>query len=272
MMTRNNFTEMRSRVSARVALMLIACLLTTIAAQAQSEGGLLLSGEVSKKIDRKWTLGMEADFRTRHDFKTVDRWSIGLAADYKLTKWLKADAGYSLLDYNMREKVEHYTSSKGNAKVHWRPSYWGFKHRFHASLTASHKFSCGLKLSLRERWQYTYRPSKEVTRWTFREDATDADMRLDDDYVRSAKGKNQLRSRLEVQWDKKRALLTPFASMELYNSWAIEKIRYTAGTDIRLDRKNSLSLFYRFQNMKNADEEDYDPDMHLIGIGYKLKF
>ena len=97
-------------------------------------------------------------------------------------------------------------------------------------------------------------------------------MRLDDDYVRSGKGKNQLRSRLQVELDKKRALFTPYVSMELFNSWAIEKIRYTAGTDIRLNKQNSLSVYYRFQNMKNVDDEDYDPDMHFLGLSYKFKF
>ena len=256
----------------RVLLVLITCHLSLLTSLAQSEGGLIIGGELEKKIDKKWSLGMEADLRTRNDFKTMDRWSIGLGVDYKLNKWLKADMGYSLLDYNMREKVEHYTTEKGNAKIHWRPSYWGVKHRFHASLTGSYKLGNGLKFSLRERWQYTYRPEKAVTRWTFREDVTDQDMRLDDDYVRSGKGKNQLRSRLQVELDKKRALFTPYVSMELYNSWAIEKIRYTAGTDIRLNKQHSLSVYYRFQNMKNVDDEDYDPDMHFLGLGYKFKF
>ena len=256
----------------RALLVLITYHLSLFTSPAQSEGGLIIGGELEKKIDRKWSLGLEADLRTRNDFKTMDRWGIGVGVDYKFSTWLKAGAGYSLLDYNMREKVEHYTTEKGNAKIHWRPSYWGVKHRFNVSLTASHKFSNGLKFSLRERWQYTYRPEKAVTRWTFREDVTDQDMRLDDDYVRSGKGKNQLRSRLQVEWDRKRALFTPFASMELYNSWAIEKIRYAVGTDIRLSKQHSLSVFYRFQDMKNVDDEDYDPDMHFLGLGYKFKF
>ena len=260
------------RALERVLLVLITCHLSLLSSMAQSEGGLVVGAEAEKKIDRQWSLGLEADFRTRNDFKTVDRWSIGVGADYKFNKWLKASAGYSLLDYNMREKVEHYTSEKGNAKIHWRPSYWGVKHRFHASLTGSYKLRNGLKFSLRERWQYTYRPEKATTRWTFREDATDPDMRLDDDYMRSGKGKNQLRSRLQVEWDRKRALFTPYASAETYHSWAIEKIRYNVGTDIRLNKQNSLSVFYRFQDMKNVDDEDYDPDMHLVGLSYKLKF
>ena len=90
--------------------------------------------------------------------------------------------------------------------------------------------------------------------------------------VRSGKGKNQLRSRLQIAYDKKRALLTPYVSVELYNKMAIEKIRYTAGCDFNITKQHSLGIFYRYQNMKNVDEDDYDPNMHYLGLGYKFKF
>ena len=253
-----------------MALSLVLCLLSHSPVRAQSEGGLLLSAGAEKKVNKDFSVSMEADFRTRNDFKTVDRWSGSLGAEYKLAKWLKADAGYTLLNSNFREKVTDYVSSKGNAKVKWRPSYWGLRHRFHASLTANRKVWGDLRLSLRERWQYTYRPSKDVERWKL--DPRDNTMEADDGYVRDGKGKNQLRSRLQLSWDKKRALFTPFASAELYHSWAIEKVRYTVGTDIRLNKQHGLSVYYRFQDMHNVDEDDYDPDMHYLGLGYKFKF
>ena len=251
-------------------LMAVALMLGARPVCAQSEGGLILSAGAEKKVNKQLSVGVEADFRTRNDFKTVDRWSGSLGADYKLAKWLKADVGYTLLNSNFREKVTEYTSSKGNDKLKWRPSYWGLRHRLHASLTANHKVWGDLRLSLRERWQYTYRPEKSVERWKL--DSSDYTMELDDDYARDGKGKNQLRSRLQLSWDKKRALLTPFASAEFYHSWAIEKVRYTVGTDIRLNKQHGLSLFYRFQDMHNVDEDDYDPNMHYLGVGYKLKF
>ena len=60
--------------------------------------------------------------------------------------------------------------------------------------------------------------------------------------------------------------------IELYNSWGIEKIRYNIGTDLRLSKQHNLSIYYRYQDMKHADADDYDPDMHYIGVGYKFKF
>ncbi len=229
---------------------------------AQSEGGLIVGAEAEKKINKQFSISVEGDMRTRNNFKTMDRWSLGLGASYKFNKWLKADAGYTFLNYNFREKISYKSSGDYN---NWRPSYWGAKHRFYASLTGSYKFSNNIKLALRERWQYTYRPEKTVERWDF-------DNEWWEDKVRSGKGKNQLRSRFEISYDKKRAFFTPYASVELYNAWAIEKIRYTVGADFRLSKQHSIGAYYRFQNMKNVDEDDYDPNMHYIGVGYKFKF
>lgn len=229
--------------------------------RAQSEGGLLMELGAEKKINKKLTVGVEADLRTRNNFKTMDRWSLGIGADYKLTKWLKASAGYTMLHTHFREGISMNSSGLYN---NWRPSYWGVRHRFHASLTGSYKFSNNIKLSLRERWQYTYRPEKSVERWDF-------DNSQWETITRSGKGKNQLRSRLQVSYDKKRALVEPYASVELYNSWAIEKVRYTVGADFHLSKQHTVGAFYRFQK-QHAGSEDNDPDMHYLGIGYNFKF
>lgn len=243
---------------AAAALILTSALPMT----AQSEGGLYMSVEAEKKIDKKLSVSLEAATRSRNNFKTMDRWSLDLGAEYKLNKWLKAEAGYMLIDQNNREKINYKTTGAYDT---WRPSYWSIKHRVYAGLTGSYKFSNNIKLSLRERWQYTYRPEKTVQRWDFDDEAWK-------DKVRTGKGKNQLRSRFEIAYDKKRALFTLYGNVELYNAWGIEKIRYTVGTDIHLSKQHQLGIFYRFQDMKQVDADEYDPNMHYIGIGYKFKF
>ena len=235
--------------------------LSFLTASAQSEGGLLLGAEADKKVNKELSVSLEAELRTRNNFKTMDRWVVGLGAQYKLTNWLKADAGYTFLNTNFRENISYKASGAYN---NWRPSYWGVRHRFYASLAGSYKFSNNIKLELRERWQYTYRPEKTVQRWDF-------DNSWWEDKACSGKAKNQLRSRFEISYDRKRAFFTPFASIELYNSWGIEKIRYNIGTDLRLSKQHNLSIYYRYQNMKHVDDDDYEPDMHYIGIGYKFK-
>lgn len=236
-------------------------LLTSIPLMAQTESGLIVTAEAEKKIGKRLTLGLEAEMRTRNNLRTMDRWAFGVGAGYKLNKWLRADAGYDLLNSHFREDYNYKSSGAVNT---WRPSYWGVKHRVHASLTGSYRFN-DIKLSLRERWQYTYRPEKTVQRWDYDDEAWE-------DKVRTALSKNQLRSRLQVEYAPKNALLTPYANVELYHSWGIEKIRYTVGTDIQLGKQHSLGVFYRYQDMKNVDADDYDPNMHYFGVGYKFKF
>ena len=229
---------------------------------AQSEAGLWMELGAEKKLSKKFSLGLEADLRTRNNLKTMDRWSVGLSAEYKPVKYLKLDAGYTLMNNNFREDISYHTDGSYN---NWRPSYWGIRHRLNASITGTYKFQNNLRISLRERWQYTYRPEKTVTRWDF-------DNSYWEDKVRSGKGKNQLRSRLQLEYDKKGALFTPYANIEFYNAWNVEKIRYTIGTDYNLSKQHTFSLFYRYQDMKNVDADEYDPNMHYIGVGYKFKF
>ena len=244
---------------------LLAALSTPIL--AQSETGLLLGVEAEKKLTKQMSASVEADFRTRNNFKTVDRWSTSLVFDYKLAKWLKADAGYTFLYGNNREKI---------TVDYWRPCYWGIRHRVNVSLTGSYKLSKSIRLSLREGWQYTYRPETDTERYYFEDYGADVWAGMDGwtsvDKVRKGKGKNQLRSRLRIDYDKKKSTLQPYAAVEFYNSLGIEKIRYTVGMDIKLNKQHSFEVFYRFQDVKHVDEEDYDPDMHYIGAGYKFKF
>ena len=238
--------------------------LLSTAASAQSEGALSIGAEAEKKLSRQASVSVEGDFRSRNDFKTADRWSLSAGASYKLGKNLKAAAAYQLIWRNNRESLSYNTTDGAvTGYNNWRPSYWGVNHRLSASLTGSHKVH-DIRFSLRERWQYTYRPSKDVERWDF-------DNAKWETKTRSGKGKNVLRSRLQAEYSKKKARLLPFASIEAYNSWAVDKVRYTIGTDYKLNKQHSLSLYYRFQDAMSDDDLDYDPNIHLVGLSYTIK-
>jgi len=235
----------------------------TLMASAQSDDfGMYYELGAEKKLNKKWSVGLEGEFRTRNNTKTADRWSAGVNAEYKIVKGLKASAGYNFLYDNNAEQL----TWKNELPNKWTPSYWGVRHRFNLQLQGSVALG-NFNLSLRERWQYTYRPEKTVERWDF-------DNAHWEDKVRSGKGKHQLRSRLQVSYDKKRGTVEPYASIELYNSWSIEKIRYTIGADWKLSKQHILGAYYLFQKRHNADTEmdDDEPDMHWLGIAYKFKF
>ena len=137
------------------SLLLLLCVALFPTLSHADDAGLVASIEASHKFSKRLSGGLEMEFRSRNDFRTADRVSLGGDVSYKLLPWLKASAGYSLLIDNNRETLTY--QDDGVSYNNWRPSYWGLRHRFNVSLTASRKIR-RVEVSLRERWQYTYRP------------------------------------------------------------------------------------------------------------------
>ena len=259
--------------------------------------GIWSEVNVEKKINRQLTIDGGVELRTRDNVSEVDRWSGSIGADYKLTNWLKASISYSLLyDNNDKEKSTWgVTSKKGYPKLKYtHATYWGIRHRFNLSLTASKSFG-NLSLSLRERWQYTYRPEKTVSRWFERweyriveedevinEYATyvydnDGTLLREEEYLPgcedhtyNGKGKNVWRNRLQAKYKVNR-MWRPYVAAETFVAGGgFDKLRMGAGTEIRLTKKHWLDVKYLFQ--KAYDDDDDEGNRHVIGIGYTYKF
>lgn len=240
-------------------LLIVAAMVLPLCGFAQTEGGddfgTVLSVEGTHRFNKKFSVEAEVEMRTRDDVKTVDRWSGGVQASYKMLSWLKASAGYTYLEDN---------NEKYNDSMSKKAEYWGPRHRFNVSLTGSWRVG-NFDLSLRERWQYTYRPEMTVDRIRMSDGAV-----LEDDKTYSGKGKNVLRSRASVEYKIQDFPITPFVSVEAFNAWKLEKIRYTAGGEYKINKKNTVELYYRYQHVNDDSEEE--PNRHVIGLGYKFRF
>ena len=243
---------------------LIACLLLLLNAaflptpSLADDAGLVASIEASHKFSKKLSATVDLEFRSRNDFRTADRVSLGGDVSYKLLPWLKASAGYTLLVDNNREDLTF--QDDGVSYNNWRPSYWGVRHRFNVSLTGSHKIR-RVEVSLRERWQYTYRPSKIIDNFDFDEGEWE-------DYEVRGKGKNVLRSRLQLEWDIPKCKFDPFASVEFHTTRDLEKTRFIMGVSHSVKKKHEFKLYYRYQVSGSSNE----PDIHMLGMGYSYKF
>lgn len=235
------------------SLLGIACLLPT-AAKAQS---LWTSIELDKNLSSKIGVYAEGEYRTYDQFNGTDRWAGTVGMNYKALPFLKMSAGYT----GIYQRVKTEITKKGNIVL----SYWQPKHRAFFSLTGSYKIG-RFELSLRERYQYTYRPNQYVTKYD-----SDGVTRKADEEVKT-KNSHSLRSRLEVEYNIRKCKFTPYASCELYNSltdgFATEKTRWTIGSSYKINKKNSVNLYYRYINESDDDEDGG----HIIGIGYKHKF
>ena len=248
----------RSKRKQLIACILLLCSALLPTLSHADDGGLVASIEASHKFSKKLSTGIEAEFRSRNNFRTADRVSISADVSYKLLSWLKVSGGYCLLIDNNREKLTY--QDDGVTYNNWRPSYWGLRHRFNVSLTGSYKIR-RVELSLRERWQYTYRPSKLTDNFDF------DNAEWEDDEVKG-KGKNVLRSRLQLEWDIPKCKLDPFASVEFHTTRDLEKTRFIVGSNYSVQKKHNFKLYYRYQVSGSSDE----PNIHMLGMGYTYKF
>ena len=240
--------------SIKSGLVLAALLLASAEVRAEGDDfGIWTEANVEKKISRNLSVDGGVEMRTRDHVKTVDRWSGSIGASYKLTDWLKASAGYTLL-YDNNEKWNDKQTKVAN--------FWGTRHRFNVSLTGSVDFG-NLSVSLRERWQYTYRPEKTVER-------TKVSNGKVEEKTYNGKGKNVWRNRLQLKY-KVSSLWRPYINGETYVAGSgMDKYRLAAGTEIRLSKKHSFDLKYMFQKSCSDDEEE--GNRHIIGVGYTFKF
>lgn len=126
--------EMSMKKSIRKVFMTLLVLSFAIpsVAQGNSETGLWTSIEVEKKLDERFSVAGEAELRFHHNLRKADRWSVAGGVEYKLSEWLKVDAGYKFISsYNAAE-----TKMKDNGKdiLKRTASYGDSRHRLYASV------------------------------------------------------------------------------------------------------------------------------------------
>ena len=224
----------------------------------QSDFGVWATVGADKKLSKQWSVAGELGLRTRDNSKEMDRYHLGLEADYKPWKFLKMTVGYNFLYDNRSEKVTYHKDGTENKIT---PAYWWPRHRFLLGVTGSYSLG-NLDLSLREMYQYTYRPKASGKKY-------DTDTKEWEDV--KSKSQHQLRSRFQMAYNIGKSPFKPFGSVEMYHGeGGLQKTRYTLGTDIALSKRHSLKVYYRYQDLRVNDDDDLD--LHVLGIGYKYKF
>lgn len=280
----------------------IACLLLAAATMvAQSDFGVWTSIEGSTKLNKQLELSLEGEYRTQENSASTERIATGIILSYKNKKvpFLKADVGYSVMSmHGLGETaIKYRTDDDGNYELdddgniilkHMNVDapYWYTRHRATASLTGSVKWG-RFKFSLRERYQFTHRMRSycDRERWyydPYHAIAGTPEFYIDDDpesedysYMtddKKSKSDHKLRSRLSVSYDIKKCPFEPFAEVELYNeldnAFAFNKIRYTVGTEYKINKEHKLTLYYRYQDYTDIDEVS----AHILGISYAFEF
>lgn len=279
-------------------ILLIATLLLPAVLNAQwtDEYGTWISVGAKKSLGTQWSLGLEAEYRAQDN----SRWAVGLDAGYKLNKYIKFGAGYTLL-YNRKpeeltcknqgdpEADDNYTIGYNIKKAHCYP-----RHRFVVEAIADKRFWKWFRISLRERYQFTYRPTINIEKFKFREyhskvydfdedwnPITNWDVSKSEETEcepKESQTTQLLRSRLKLEVDKKGWKFAPFASAELCNSvrvgdrFDVDKVRTTVGTSYKLNKQHEFTLGYVLTFVFNDDDEKPNNRIHAVSVGYNFKF
>ncbi len=278
------------KLTKRLLLLFIAnCMMGNYASAQdtyENDFGTWLELGAKKNLSQQWSMNVDAELRTADNSTTVDRISIGLSGTYKLNKYVKFSAGYTFLNGYKPDKTkqgkEEYDIN-GNLLVYrerFTPGHWTNRHRFYIDISPDIKLGRVWRISLRERYQYTFTPLQHHmrdTRWYELENGSyeldDAISVLDERQTDPSEHKHVLRSRIKLEYDKKHLDWTPFVSIEAHNnlreSMHMRQLRAIAGTEYKINSNHSVGAAYVF----TRENEDGDKELfHALNISYNYKF
>lgn len=277
-----------------VAAFLLAFACTTWVEAQSDDFGLDFSASAEKKLAKGVDFSLEGEARTQDNTRKIERWTIGgtfgmrlfQTADKKFS--LKASAGWKYMwRYNLAEITDKYdentifTPDGTVTESYWKgynekSSYWRNRHRTSIGLGASYKLNKRWSFSLKETFQYTHfcKASATVNKFRLEDEEPGESIKLKETSSKVYEGKDRtvLRSKLTAQYNIRHCPVNPYASAD-YGcglNYTTNKWKFTVGTDINIskNKQHKLDVFYRFI----TEDDDEDPNGHLIGIGYQFKF
>ncbi len=219
------------------------CCLQTIFAQRENFGSWT-SIAVDKKLN-KFEIGAETEFRTIYAFRLMDRWSLGLNADYDLSKTFKVGAGYQLMN-KLDKKYLNYQ----------------LRNRFNVSATGKLKFN-DISISLRERVQTTIKDESN----RLKEDGTIDTYKMNPEW--------SWRNRLVLSYNIPNFKITPSLSAESFyqlnhpDANRFENMRYQLAFDYKINKRNHIEIY----GVINSELESEDANgKYILGVAYKYSF
>ena len=265
------------------ALFMLAPVCGASAQSVNDSYGIWATFEASKKINKKFKVVGDVELRTTNFVKDIERATIGAKVEYKAFKWLKTNVGYSFM-YTQKPETKSFKDpvedEEGNVFHEYNidHAYWTIRNRVYATISGEYKVG-RFEFGLRERLQYTRTNSTTIDETKYRYDlGEDPLFSIDDNEwvittepeIKETKHNLTLRSRLNVKYDIPNCKVNPFASVELYtrlDEWkGCDKLRYRIGASYKINKKNSISLYYLYQQVNDDDE----PGGHAIGLEYSI--
>lgn len=216
-----------------------------------------------------------------------ERIGIGAGLGYKIINTkkfdLKASAGFEYI--RQAKPTELKYKKDGTLKVTFRTPF--DRTRTSLGLGASFKPNKRWTFSLKETVQYNHYAAYTRQTCEFDKKMKDGEIyynynknaswvdnyEVADDYdekPHAAKDRFVLRNKLTIKYDIRHSIFTPYASCD-YGcglNYTTNKWKLAAGTEIKFTKQHNLDVFYRYQ----TEDDDDEPNGHLLGIGYTFKF
>ncbi len=263
-------------------MFMLAPLCNANAQSNEDEFGIWATVEASKKINKKFKVVGDAEFRTYDFVNNVERAAIGVKLEYKILKWLKSNVGYQFHykhnpeETSIKDPVYDEEGNFAGNEYNIDNDYWVIRNRVYATISGEYKVG-RFEFGLRERLQYTHTGSATTDETKYRYDlGMDPLLSTEDNEwlattepeFKDAKHNLTLRSRLNVKYDIRNCKINPFASVELYtrlDEWkGYDKLRYRLGASYKINKDNSISLYYLFEDVNGG------ANGHAIGFEYSI--
>ena len=288
----------------RSFLSLMAFALASVSVFAQSDDfGVDISVGAEKEILPDLELSVEADMRTQENSERIERYVLGAELGYKFlntkTFDMKVSGGF---EYMWNQKMAESKTAKtpypftqldelGNPILdaqgvpmpdtryrdyNVNERYWRNRHRTSLGLSATYSPNKRWSFQLKETVQYNhYCREDSINQYEYRwKENGDGDKYLPapgiDRKGIDPKDRFVLRSKFTVEYNVKGIPLNPFASID-YGcglNYTANKWKYSVGADYTINKKHKFTLYYRFQ----TEDDDDEPNGHMLGMGYKIKF
>jgi hypothetical protein len=207
--------------------------------QSAKDFGVWTKAGLEYKLNDKLNLSFSEGLRMRENTTRLNSLYSELGLEYKIVKGIKTS-----LSYRSMQRLE-------------KENYFSYRHRFAWDVNCKYtngRFTLGYRHRLQTgvRKYYTSKLGK-IPAWNYRH-----------------------RFQVKYEYNKR---IEPFISAEvnfqlydarqmMFNN-AANRLRYQLGTDIKLNAKSSISIYYMIQDEFNTEKET---DQYILGIEYSYKF
>lgn len=251
-------------------LFFITLIMMSLPLFSKAQVAPIVSAEVEKEIVKNFSAALEVEHRWQEAFKDSDRLSASFGLDYKINKYVKIGASYAFL-YKKENYIKEWKSDTAAL------NYWQDRHRFNGYVTGSYKLG-NFKISLRERFQYTMWDKKKIRRMKdeWGENIKDSNGNKINETYEEGRYKPLLRSRLQVEFDKKRSKFAPYVGVEFFTLLSPDTDYEEVDTGGNYYKDNQGNYKHVAQGAEGRGthtkvvEKSLDKIRYTVGVEYKI--